>query len=180
MEVWIPGIGRGVRRSADRRYVNDGPYRNFPLLGRSFVTSDATAKGDTVVVLGYDFWQRHFKGDPNVLGQTIKITRAEPPLAIVGVMPPGVRFVLAFSNADFPNYDINARVDCWIPITAEHSQYSEWNVAARLRPGVTLEQANAELAAVTSRQARAKRQLDGITAGRASPHGVTDAITGAF
>ena len=99
-----------------------------PFLGRTFLESDASAKGDTVVVLGYDFWQRRFNGDPNVLGKTIKITRAQPPLAVVGVMPPGVRFLPAFSNADFPNYDINARVDYWIPITPEHSQYSDWNV----------------------------------------------------
>src|SRR6266498_3323015 len=50
-----------------------------PLLGRTFLESDASAKGDTVIVLGCDFWQRQFNGDPNVLGQTMKITRAQSP-----------------------------------------------------------------------------------------------------
>jgi len=114
-----------------------------PLLGRAFLESDASANGDTVIILGYDFWQRQFNGDPNVLGKTIKITRAQAPLVIVGVMPAGVRFLPAFSNADFPNYDINARVDYWIPVTPERSKDFEWNVTARLRDGVTLAQAQA-------------------------------------
>ena len=59
---------------------------------------------------------------PMSWARRVKITRAEPPLAIVGVMPPGVRFLPAFSNADFPNYDINARVDYWIPVTPERMQ----------------------------------------------------------
>jgi putative ABC transport system permease protein len=134
-----------------------------PLLGRAFVDAEATVAGDTVTILGYDFWQRRFNGDPNILGQTIKITRAQPPLTIIGVMPPGLRFLPAYSNADFPNYDPNARVDYWIPVTAERSQ-SEWNVVARLRPGIALAQANAELAAIAARQAQMDRQLDGLTA----------------
>jgi putative ABC transport system permease protein len=134
-----------------------------PLLGRTFLEPDASVSGDTVIVLGYDFWRQQFNGDSNVLGRTIKITRAQTPLAVVGVMPPGVRFLPAFSNADFPNYDINARVDYWIPVTPERSQYSEWNVAGRLRDGATLAQAQAELIAIAARQAQAARKLDGIT-----------------
>jgi len=135
-----------------------------PLLGRTFLEAEASAKGDTVIVLGYDFWQRRFNGDRNVLGKTMKITRTQSPLAIVGVMPPAVRFLPAFSNADFPNYDINAQVDYWIPVTPERSQGAEWHVAARLRTGITLEQANAELSLLGARQARADRKLEGITA----------------
>jgi putative ABC transport system permease protein len=135
-----------------------------PLLGRAFLESDASANGDTVIILGYDFWQRRFNGNPNVLGKTIKITRAQPPLVIVGVMPPGVRFLPAFSNADFPNYDINARVDYWIPVTPEREKGFEWNVAARLRDGVTLAKAQAELTVIAARQARAAHKFEGITA----------------
>src|SRR5688572_7032188 len=115
--------------------------RPQPLLGRTFLESEASAKGDTVIILGYDFWQRSFNGDSNVLGKTLKITRAEPPLVVIGVMPPSVRFLPAFSSADFPNYDINARVDYWIPVTPERSKGPEWNVAGRLRDGVSLAQA---------------------------------------
>lgn len=135
-----------------------------PLIGRTFLESDASDQGNTVMVLGYDFWQRQFHGDTNVLGKTLKITRAETPLTIVGVMPPGIRFLPACSEADFPNYDINARVDYWIPTTPERSQYAEWNVAGRLRKGVTLAQAQAELTAIAARQAQSNRKLEGITA----------------
>ncbi|MCI0748229.1 MAG: ABC transporter permease [Verrucomicrobia subdivision 3 bacterium] len=135
-----------------------------PLLGRTFVESDASAKGDTVIILGYDFWQRRFNGDTNILGKTLKITRAEPPLEVVGVMPPGVRFLPAFSNADFPNYDINARVDYWIPVTPERSKGPEWNVAGRLHDGISLAQAQAELSAIAAKQAQLDRRFEGITA----------------
>jgi len=135
-----------------------------PLLGRTALESEASAKGDTVIVLGYDFWQRRFNGDRNVLGKTIKITRVQEPLTIVGVMPPGVRFLPAFSDADFPDYDINARVGYWIPVLPERYETPEWNVVGRLRDGMTLAQAQAELSAIAARQAKANRELEGITA----------------
>jgi len=134
-----------------------------PLLGRTALESDASVNGDTVIILGYDFWQRRFNGDRNILGKTIKITRAQAPLTVVGVMPPDVRFLPAFSDADFPNYDINARVDYWVPILPERYNDPEWNVVGRLRAGVRLAQAHAELTAIAARQAEANRQWEGIT-----------------
>ena len=135
-----------------------------PLLGRAPLDADASVKGDTVIVLGYDFWQRRFNGDRNILGKTIKITRAQAPLTVIGVMPPDVRFLPAFSDADFPNYDINARVDYWVPILPERYEHPEWNVVGRLRDDATLPQAQAELTTIAARQAKANRVWQGITA----------------
>ena len=82
-----------------------------PLLGRTALESDASAKGDTVIVLGYDFWQRRFNGDRNVLGKTIKITRAQAPLTIVGVMPPDPVTFAAVATL----FTVVALLACWLP-----------------------------------------------------------------
>src|ERR1017187_10082069 len=46
-----------------------------PVLGRTFVESETEAKGASVIILGYDLWQRKFNGDPNIIGKTIRISR---------------------------------------------------------------------------------------------------------
>jgi predicted permease len=56
-----------------------------PLLGRNFEQSDAENGGHSVVVLNYQFWQRHFGGDPHVIERTLEINHA--PYTIIGVMP---------------------------------------------------------------------------------------------
>jgi hypothetical protein len=61
-----------------------------PLLGRNIEPSDAENGGHSVVVLNYRFWQRHFGGDPHVIGQTLKIDHA--PYTIIGVMPRSFAF----------------------------------------------------------------------------------------
>ena len=61
-----------------------------PLLGRNLEPSDAENGGHSVVVLNYRFWQRHFGGDPHVLGRTLEIDHA--PYTIIGVMPRSFAF----------------------------------------------------------------------------------------
>ncbi|HEY2391633.1 MAG TPA: ABC transporter permease, partial [Candidatus Angelobacter sp.] len=61
-----------------------------PLLGRNLEPSDAENGGHSVVVLNYQFWQRHFGGDPHVIGRTLEINHA--PYTIIGVMPRSFAF----------------------------------------------------------------------------------------
>jgi len=61
-----------------------------PLLGRNLEPSDAENGGHSVVVLNYQFWQRHFGGDPHIIGQTLELNRA--PYTIIGVMPRSFAF----------------------------------------------------------------------------------------
>src|SRR6202522_2053207 len=61
-----------------------------PLLGRNIEPSDGENGGHSVVVLNYRFWQRHFGGDPQVIGQTLEINHA--PYTIVGIMPRSFAF----------------------------------------------------------------------------------------
>jgi len=136
-----------------------------PLLGRAFLSAD-TPRPETrasVVILGYDLWQRRFHGDRGIVGKTVRLSRV-PPLTVVGVMPPGIRFLPSPTDAAEPNYDVNALVDYWSPAgLALESKERSWNVIGRLRDGVTLRQAQAELTAIAARQAQADPDLKGIT-----------------
>ncbi len=86
-----------------------------PVLGRKFVASDTTPSAARVLMIGYELWQRRFGGSPNILGQSVRVNRQEAPFEIIGVMPPGVRFLPAPNVAQEPNYDVNALVDIWAP-----------------------------------------------------------------
>lgn len=139
-----------------------------PLLGREFSQTDIVAdrEGETTMILGYDFWQRQFHGDSNILGQVIHLSR-RPPQTVVGVMPPGVRFLPSPDNAAEPNYNENGKVDYlapfWLPDPSKpDAEYC--NMAGRLRNGATIAQAQAELAMIAGRQAGANASYQGLTA----------------
>ena len=85
-----------------------------PALGREFVDSEVGTGNSrpSAIILGHYLWQDRFQADPNILGKTITISRM-PPLQVVGVMPPAVRFLPDASNASEPNYDVNGQVDFW-------------------------------------------------------------------
>ncbi len=106
-----------------------------PLLGRNIEPSDAENGGHSVVVLNYRFWQRHFGGDPHVIGQTLEIDHA--PYAIIGVMPRSFAF-----------NDTTGVGDVYLPgslmrgVSTFPLGYIPW---IKLRPHVTIAGANAAL-----------------------------------
>jgi putative ABC transport system permease protein len=63
------------------------------VVGRGFEPSDFGQGPVRVVLLGYEFWQRTFNGDPQIIGKTVRISRWDVPPTVVGVMQPGVRFL---------------------------------------------------------------------------------------
>jgi putative ABC transport system permease protein len=135
-----------------------------PVLGRTFSASETRANPAPVIILGHSLWQRRFHGDPHILGQKVRISRGDVPPTVIGVMPPGVRFLPSPNDAQEPNYDVNAQVDFWIPGVANPARLKrrDWDVVARLRSGATIEQAQAELAVLTQRQARTEPDFEGI------------------
>ncbi|MFO1501613.1 MAG: ADOP family duplicated permease [Verrucomicrobiota bacterium] len=132
-----------------------------PFIGRTFQSSEALANHQqaNVILLGYGLWQRQFKGDTNILGQTVRLSRHQA-LTVIGVMPPRLRFMPSLGEEMNPNYDLNARVDYWLPVAPDLSRpwagtpNGPWSVVARLRDGVSFEQAQAEVAAIAARQAQ--------------------------
>jgi putative ABC transport system permease protein len=111
-----------------------------PSLGRLFTAEEQQPRSSAAAIISYSFWQSHFAGKPEALGQTIGIQ--DKTLSIVGVMPP--RF-------QFPN-----KTDLWYPantIFSETTSRSAHNylVAGRLKPDVKLEQAQAQVASIAAR-----------------------------
>jgi putative ABC transport system permease protein len=100
------------------------------LMGRWLVPADAPPGQDParVVVLGYQFWQRYYAADPAVVGRTIQLVRKD--YQIVGVMPPRFRW---------------READLYTPLKTRPEPTAYYGVNLKLRPGVPVAEANAEL-----------------------------------
>ena len=99
---------------------------------------------EEVVILTHRLWQQRFAGDAAIVGRQVRID--QKPYAVVGVLGPG------------PADENMNRL--WLPLAfttqqLEHRNWRWWLVMGRLKPGVTLEQANAEMATVTGALATA-------------------------
>jgi putative ABC transport system permease protein len=126
----------------------------FPLLGveaylgRTFapqedaphkVEEEQSPHGDRVVVLSYGLWQRRFGGDSAILGKTVQLDRVGH--TVIGVLPPGFHFM-------------NQPADVWVPLglNPAYDFRAKWGrflwVPARLKAGVTAQQARAEMSII--------------------------------
>ena len=108
-----------------------------------FLQPDDSQKGrESVVVLSYGLWQRRFGSDPNIVGSIVRLGGKET--TVVGVMPVGF---------DFP-----ARSELWVPFlldpVAERRDNRYLNVITRLKPGVPIVQAQAQMDAINQRLAQ--------------------------
>ncbi len=116
-------------------HVTEGYFRLFGapvMLGRTFTPQEDLPNGGKVVVLSYGLWQRKFGGDPHIIGSTIPL--GGEPYTVVGVL-----------GRDFETEPV---ADVWLPFqfppnSEEQGHY--FLAAARLKPGITLAQANAQL-----------------------------------
>ncbi len=113
-----------------------------PLLGRTLVESDERPGAPPVVVIGHDVWRSRFAGDPGVIGRTVQV--GDTTRTIVGVMPEGFGFPRSHS--------------LWVPLRLADLQFGRrqgpWvNVFGRLAPGVSFEEAQAELSTLGRRAA---------------------------
>jgi predicted permease len=114
-----------------------------PILGRAFRPEEGTLRaGAAVIVIGYAVWQNHFAGDPQIVGKAIQINRH--PYTVVGEAP-----------RDFTGCAPGLRADVWIPVSMDREVWGFnrpdyrrifWLIVlGKLRPGVTTNQAQAEL-----------------------------------
>ena len=107
-----------------------------PQQGRTFVSEEDRPGNNHVIVLSYQLWQRRFGADPQIVGQALTLNGEA--YTVVGVMPADFRFL--------------AKTDVWTPLafTAddEHDAANYLDVIGRRRPGVSFEQADAEVQTV--------------------------------
>lgn len=137
----VEGAAPQVVRVAEMSAVGFEVARVPPQLGRPLIAADEEPGSADVVVIGHDAWQRYFGGDSHVVGREVQLgpTRA----TVVGVMPERYRFPV---NHEF-----------WVPLRPAHVDLLEGGairVFGRLRHGVSLGGANAELATWGARMAQ--------------------------
>jgi len=136
-------------RAAERlvgAYVSAGMFSLIgrqPILGRDFTTADDRPGAPPTVLVGHGVWQRRYGGDPDLVGRTVRVNGV--PTTVIGVMPEGFGF------------PVNAEL--WQPLAVrgdDPDRRGARNVDAfgRLAEGVTIEQAEADLARVLAELAR--------------------------
>ena len=115
-----------------------------PTLGRGFSREELAPNGPPVAIISYRLWQSRFGGDLTILNRAIRISGRAA--SIVGVMPPGLVLI---------------GTDLWVPWGADPltvpRNVRQFNVLARLAPGASITQANAELAAIARRVDQSER-----------------------
>src|SRR5579864_2785004 len=121
----------------------------MPMLGRAFRPDEERHGAPHVAVIGYNLWQQHFGGAPDTVGRQIQLDAQS--FEIIGVMPRG--FLFPYRT-----------VDVWIPLFAYLSPATQMRhdlhflrVIARLRPGVSLDKARAEVDGLAARYKNAHR-----------------------
>lgn len=149
-----------------------------PLLGRNFTAAEAAWQGEPgtfparihVVMLSHGFWQRRFGGDPEVIGR--QLTLNGNAATIVGVLPRAFDFDATFS----PGNEVD--IMTLFPLTDETARWGNTVFGiGRLRPGVSLEQAQAELEVINGRLAQTLPNPYGFGARVSS---LEDAVRGKF
>jgi putative ABC transport system permease protein len=120
-----------------------------PIMGRDFTADDNKPGAEKVTILSHEIWRRDFNGDPNIIGRSVRINGKAA--TIIGVTPPNFKFPVA--------------EQLWIPLYDEFPPRPRGDltelvngsppaVMGRLRPGVTIDQANAEFAGLARRLAQ--------------------------
>ena len=118
-----------------------------PIRGRTFAPDDGKPGQARVVVIGYDLWQRRFGGDPAIVGR--KITLNNEPNEIIGVLPPDVGWFVQKGSL------IRSAPQIWSPweisenLKRRRGRFAR--AVARLKPGVTFEQAQNEMNVIGAR-----------------------------
>ena len=139
--VETPASGPVLLDSVDATDNFFDVFAVHPLFGRTFLPGDEQEGKNHIAVLGYDVWQSYFGGDRGVLNRSVKIGGHN--YTFVGVMPAGFRFPLYKRNAIYTPLHVN---QSWMKPRGNH-----WlRTVARLKDGVAIEAAQADLAHVFS------------------------------
>jgi putative ABC transport system permease protein len=136
---------RGISSYANLGLVTGGFFDVLgvqPVLGRTLTRDDDREGAGHVIVISHGFWQRHYGGDPGIVGRQVRL--GEQALTIAGVMPP---------DLDYPT-----GVEIWqttrsVPTDGPfgNAAQREVNLIARMRPGVSVAQASSEIIALNER-----------------------------
>lgn len=149
-EYWTPNLtGTDNPEKLWALHVSPEIFRMLgvqPLLGRMLLPEEQEAGKEHEVVLSYSLWQSHFAGNPEIIGRSVALSGET--YSVVGVMPRDFKFAPFWAT----------KAELWAPL-ALGSRLTDRSggslrVFARLKPGVNLEQAQAEMGGITGRLER--------------------------
>jgi putative ABC transport system permease protein len=154
----LPGDGSAAAMPLEVNFASSDFFKTMgvaPHIGRFFAHAEEHPGDDLYsVVISHKLWQERFGSDRNILGR--KILLDTTPYTVIGVAQPGFRF----------GYQYNANADAWAPLESWLERFKQtmragkrdarggYQVIARLREGVTMEQAQADIAAIAARLAQ--------------------------
>ena len=121
-----------------------------PILGRVFLPKE-DEPGNHVVILSHDLWQRQFGGDRGVIGKTVTLDSQQ--YQVIGVMPPRFTYPIRFTNPPelwIPMSILRDKQKDGSPPMTESRDTNFFGCVARLKPGVSIQQAQANINAITA------------------------------
>jgi predicted permease len=143
----VTGSGEPLRLEGVRASAGFFPALGVsPLLGRIFAPEEDQPGHEREVILSHRLWRERFHADPALIGGTVNLNGA--PYTVVGIMPAGFAFPRA---TEMPgSFTLPREAELWVPLAlprgpAERGEPSELAVVGSLKPGIALEQAQAEL-----------------------------------
>jgi predicted permease len=143
-------------------YVTGNFFSAFglhPVAGRLFVASEGEVAGqDPVIVLGYDYWSEKFNKDPNVVGRPVTVNGH--PFTVIGVAPRGFSGVESFATiaAYIPASELLIESTSANALTNWQSR--QFQIYARLRPGVSFKQASADMGVTAKDLTRLQPEIE--------------------
>jgi predicted permease len=120
-----------------------------PILGRDFIAEDNKPGAEKVAILGHEIWKRDFNADPSIIGQSVRMNGKAA--TIIGVMPPNFKFPVS-EELWTPLYNQFPPIPRGQLVIGPNNAAP--SVMGRLKPGVTLDQVNAEFAGLARRLAQ--------------------------
>jgi predicted permease len=132
---------------------DESEYTSIANAGLGPLTLRETATGKAAVILSHALWQRQFGGDPHVVGRMVTLN--EIPAEIAGVMPAGFRF----------DQSPWGTAECWLPHVPSkmmpNRRFRQYDAIGRMKPGVSVDAAQAEMTAVAATLAKDYSKDDG-------------------
>jgi predicted permease len=159
----ITGLSRAIKVDAIAGSASLLPMLGAkPMLGRLFLPQEDKPGSAKTAVLTYGLWQRAFSGDPNILGRTI--TFEGEATTVVGVLPGDFRL----NHEVIPTVGAIDKPEIFLPLPAEAKDPTNYgsenfNILARLKPGVTMEEAQSDIAIIAARLRQEKHRDPSFT-----------------
>jgi putative ABC transport system permease protein len=154
---WPHGVSASSGGGAEPATLEDTQGNFFanlgvqPLVGRTFAAGEDQEGKNRVAILNYKFWQERFGGKADAIGQTLEIN--DEPYTVIGVMPKWFNFPPA--------------IDIWAPLNMSRKALGgrgthQWRAFGRIKKGVTVEQARADLVALSERLSKQYRDANDV------------------